>query len=284
MKAKYEQDSATPVVMPAPAAPNSPASVQSVGVAFTVLEELANSSGPVGISEVARRLGQTKARVHRHLATLRDLGFVEKDSSSDRYQLGWKAYRLALRISEDFALRQLARPHLAWLHEVSHQTAVLAMPAGVTDVTVVETLAHSDSVAITVRSGSVIPAVSSALGRVILAFQSEQARAQALAAPVDMLTAHTPEDPVALAAQLERVRQRWYELAVNERLPGVAALAAPVFDARGEPVAAVGLIGAQTEIAGPQSQALTRWVQDAAVRVSAALHSNTWERAPQRAM
>ncbi|HET8744668.1 MAG TPA: helix-turn-helix domain-containing protein [Ramlibacter sp.] len=52
------------------------ASVQAVGVAFAVLEQLANSDVPVGTSELARRLQQTKARVHRHLVTLRELGFV----------------------------------------------------------------------------------------------------------------------------------------------------------------------------------------------------------------
>ena len=50
-------------------APSS--SVQAVGVAFAVLEALSQTPEAVGTSVLARQLGETKARVHRHLMTLR---------------------------------------------------------------------------------------------------------------------------------------------------------------------------------------------------------------------
>lgn len=256
------------------------ASVQAVGVAFAVLEELANSGVPVGTSELARRLQQTKARVHRHLVTLRELGFVEKDSTSDRYRLGWKAYRFGIKVAENFGLRQLAEAPLAWLHEVSGQTVALAIPAGPADVTVVEALTRTDQVAITIRPGSVIPAVSSALGRVILAFRPVAIRAAALSSPVSPLTVDTPQDPRLVERMLAQVRERWFELAVNERLPGVAALAAPVFDDRDEPVAAVAVIGSQSVLTTPAPPELLRQVQATAARISASLGSRAWDAAP----
>lgn len=256
------------------------ASVQAVGVAFSVLEELANSGVPVGTSELARRLQQTKARVHRHLMTLRELGFVEKDSASDRYRLGWKAYRFGIKVTESFDLRQLAEPHLAWLHEVSGQTVALAIPAGPAQVTVIEALTRTDQVAITIRAGSVIPALSSALGRVILAFQPAPIRAQALAAPIEAFTDDTLRDPKQALLMLDQVRERWYELAVNERLPGVAALAAPVFDDREQPVASVAVIGSQRVLTTPPPAALVQQVRMAAARISGALRSTAWDSAP----
>lgn len=258
----------------------SSASVQAVGVAFAVLEELANSSEPVGTSELARRLQHTKARIHRHLVTLRELGFVEKDSGSDRYRLGWKAYRFGIKVAESFDLRQVAEPHLAWLHEASGQTVVLAIPAGAANVTVVEALTRTDQVAITVRPGSVIPAVSSALGRVILAFQPLEVRTAALASPISALTEETPRDARLVQRMLDQVRERWFELAVNERLPGVAALAAPVFDDRNAPVAAVAVIGSQRVLTSSPPAALVGQVQEAAARISRSLRSRNWEAAP----
>lgn len=269
--------------LPAAAAAKAPAaavssSVQAVGVSFAVLEELAASAQPVGTSDLARRLGQTKARVHRHLSTLRELGFVEKDSASDGYRLGWKTYRLGMSVSENFGLRKLAHRHLLRLHHDSGQTAVLAMPAGL-DVTVIDEVQSTGEVAITVRPGSVIPAASSALGRAILAFQTEAQRAAALAVPISALTASTPRDSKRVERLLDTIHKRWYEVAVNERLPGVAALAAPIFDDRNRVVASVGVIGSHAVVTEPPSQALLAQVQQAAALISVELGSTAWQSA-----
>jgi DNA-binding IclR family transcriptional regulator len=249
--------------------------VQAVGMAFAVLEELANMPEAVGTSELARRLGETKARVHRHLVTLRRLGFVEKDDLSDGYRLGWKSYRLSTSVGENFGLRRIARRHLLRLHHDSRQTAVLAMPAG-TDVVVIDEIESTGHVAITIRPGSVIPAVSSALGRAILAFQPELARAQALLMPISPMTSETPANREEIGAMLDDVKRRWWEVAVNERLPGIAALAAPIFDDRNRVVASIGVIGSHAVVTQPPSSELLAQVQEAAARVSAELHSRAW--------
>jgi DNA-binding IclR family transcriptional regulator len=241
-------------------------------MAFAVLEQLAASAEPIGTSELARRLGETKARVHRHLSTLRALGFVQQDPASDRYHLGWKSYRLGVSLVENFGLRKLAHRHLLRLHRETGQTVALAIPAGA-DSAVVEAIQSTDDVAITIRSGSVIPALSSALGRAVLAFESPEAQEAALAAPIKARSPDTPLDPRRLAQVLETVRRRGYELASGERLPGIAAVAAPVFDDRNVVVASVGVIGLAAVIHEPLPPALLRQVQEAAARISAELGS-----------
>jgi DNA-binding IclR family transcriptional regulator len=236
-------------------------SVQAVGVAFSVLEALSQTPDAIGTSELARRLGQTKARVHRHLSTLRELGFVEKDSATDGYRLGWKSYKLGMAVTENFGLRRIAHRHLIRLHRESGQTVALAMPAGADAITVIETIQSSEIVAVTIRPGSVIPAGNAALGRAILAFRAV--------------------DPAAPDLSLALVRERWYEVAVNERLPGVAALAAPVFDDGGHAVASVGVIGSQAHITDPPAALLLAQVQEAAAQISSELRSTVWQqRAP----
>lgn len=246
--------------------------VQSAGMAFAVLEQLAASPDPVGTSELARRLGETKARVHRHLSTLRALGLVQQDPASDRYHLGWKSYRLGVSLVENFGLRKLAHRHLLRLHRESGQTVALAIPAGA-DVAVVEAIQSTEDVAITIRSGSVIPALSSALGRAVLAFQPAAAQEAALAAPIKTRSPDTPLHPDRLAQVLETVRRRGYELASGERLAGIAAVAAPVFDDRNEVVGSVGVIGLAAAIREPIAPALLRQVREAAARISAELGS-----------
>ena len=62
---------------------------QSVAVSVAVLEALADAGRPLGVTELAARLGESKGRTHRHLSTLRALGLVAQDETSDRYLLGW---------------------------------------------------------------------------------------------------------------------------------------------------------------------------------------------------
>lgn len=235
------------------------ASVQAVGVAFAVLESLSQTPDAIGTSELARRLGLTKARIHRHLSTLRELGFVEKDSTTDGYRLGWKSYKLGMAVAENFGLRRIAHRHLLRLHKDSGQTVALCMPAGPDAVTVVETLESTGVVAITVKPGSIIPASTAALGRAILAFRRDE--------PAE--------------ASLQAVREQWFAVAVNERLPGVSALAAPVFDDSGQAVASVGVIGSQAHITDPPPADLLQQVQEAAAQISAALRSTRWKQAPR---
>lgn len=223
-----------------------------------MVEELAHASDPIGVSELARRLGHTKARMHRHLLTLRELGFVEKDAASDRYRLGWKLFRLGMALGENFDLRRTAHQHLLRLHERVAQTIVLAMPAGV-QVAVVDAVQSRADVAITVRPGSLMPAESSAMGRVILAFQ-----------------AHGTEHPLALAERLALIRQRWYEVAVDERLVGVGGLAAPVFDESNQIAAAVGIVAVSNRLRDPPEPQMTELLQQAAAAISSDLRSTRW--------
>lgn len=260
------------------ATPSRSPGVQSVGMAFAVLQELAGSTNAVGTSELARRLGETKARVHRHLSTLRELGFVQKDAATDGYHLGWKSYRLGTSLVENFGLRKLAHRHLLRLHHDSGQTVALAMGTG-PELTVIDAIQSTGDIAITIRAGSAIAAVSSALGRAVLAFQSPQVQQQAMAAAPAAPGGQAPLDARRLADALGKVRRRWYELASGERLPGVAALAAPVFDDRNEVIGSVGVIGSALVISQPVPAALLAPLQEAARLISEELGSTAWAQA-----
>lgn len=249
---------ATPIEEPISKAHSGTASsVQSVAVAFALVEELASASEPLGVSELARRLGHTKARMHRHLVTLRELGFVQKDAATDRYRLGWKLFRLGMSLAENFDLRRVARQHLLRLHDQVGQTVVLAMPAG-SQVTIVDAVQSRDDVAITVRAGSLIPAPSSAMGRVIAAFQEG-----GHVSPID-------------AAKQSSIRKRWYELALNERIAGVGALAAPIFDETNQIAASVGIVTLATTLTEDAQHAMAARLQQAAAAISNELRSTRW--------
>src|SRR5262244_597095 len=79
--------------------------LQSLQTTFRILDELANAQGPVGVSELARTLGELKPRVYRHLSTLKGLGAVFQDAKSGGYSLGSRLFSLGEAALEQFDLR-----------------------------------------------------------------------------------------------------------------------------------------------------------------------------------
>src|SRR5690606_39089069 len=111
------------------------------------------------------------------------------------------------------------------------------------------------------------------------AFASPELRDAALATPASRLTEKTVVDPADVQSHLEFVRRYWYSVAVSERLPGIGALAAPVFDDRNRVVGSVGLIGSHSIISSSETadDKLVREVQQTAQDISRELHATAWQ-------
>ena len=79
---------------------------------------------------------------------------------------------------------------------------------------------------------------------VALAFGPPSLIDEVLARPLRAWNAHTLTDPEAIRAEVARVRRQGWATAIDAVQLGVNALAAPVFDHRGEVRGAVALVGA----------------------------------------
>jgi IclR family pca regulon transcriptional regulator len=78
------------------------------------------------------------------------------------------------------------------------------------------------------------------MGRVMLAFATDDALDAYLGrVALEPITPHTLVDPAALRDELGRIRERGWALVDQELEIGLRSLAAPVFNPRGEAIAAV---------------------------------------------
>jgi DNA-binding IclR family transcriptional regulator len=68
-------------------------------------------------------------------------------------------------------------------------------------------------------------------------------RERALAGPLPRFTPRTIVHPDVLRTELARIREQGYAMAEEEREPELNAIAAPVYGAQGQVVAALGLQG-----------------------------------------
>ena len=201
-----------------------------------MLDALAAAEAAAGTNEIARRTGINASTVSRLLATLADRGFVEHVAENGRYRLGLRLLQLGNAVRLD--LREIARPHLHALVEETGETATLSAP-GERDAVTVDFVQSAASVQSVARLGRPSVGHATATGKVLLAFGGAALPPR----PLRSYTERTVTDREALAAEVERVRERGWAQASGERERDLNAIAAPVRGSRGELAAILGLQG-----------------------------------------
>ncbi len=245
--------------------------VRSVDRAAALLLALGECRGEAGVTELARRLGLHKSTASRLLATLEKRGLVEQDDETGRYRLGLVVIRLAERAERTLDLRAIAMPELDRLARATRETTGLGIP---TEGEKILTVAQADGpnlVAMGDWTGRSVPMHSVAAGKVLLAAMPEREILRLVRRGLDRYTDRTITQLEPLLEELARIRRRGYATAFGEFEAGMNAVAAPVFDARGQVSAAVDVWGPAFRITPPRMPELVQQVRESAAAVSVRL-------------
>jgi DNA-binding IclR family transcriptional regulator len=210
------------------------------GKVMAILEAFAPGGVRLTLTEVCRRAGLPLATGHRLVGELTGGGFLERLPDGS-YRVGMRLWRIGAQASAATALRELALPHMEDLYEATHENVQLAV---VSDhkALYLERLRGPRSVPIVTRVAAELPLHATGVGRVLLAFSSEEFVTEVLA---EGLTPHTPRtltDPARLRDCLADVRRTGYAVTVEEMTLGSCSVAAPVRDANGAVLAAMSLV------------------------------------------
>lgn len=227
----------------APAYDNPKNVVQSLAKGFRVLEAFTASAPELTLAAVARRAGMDNAMAFRLLNTLVMLGYVARIPGRREFRLTLKCLDLGFNSIARMDLRERVRPVLRSLVGEVNEAASVGVLDGADAVYVERVQAGLVRLGVDVRVGSRIPAYCSALGLAILAYlpKDEQLRALNLR-PRLKLTPRTVTDTKEIQARLVRVRRAGYVVVDQEITSGLRALAAPVLDPDGQPIAAVSVV------------------------------------------
>ncbi len=200
-----------------------------VDKAMEVLEALARTTGPQRLAQIARSAGLSKPTVHRHLRTLAEFGFVTAEEGG-AYRAGPRLLGLAATaLDADPALR-LARPLLADLRRHTGHVAYYAV-RDADEAVYLEVSGAAQESWTRIRPGGRAPLHRSGPGLAILSALPAEEPAPALPG------AGPAADAVREAARLG------YAVDDGFGEPDARSLAAPVRDARGHVVGAIGIHG-----------------------------------------
>lgn len=248
---------------------------------LSTLEWLARQKRACRVTEVAQALGLARSNAHRTLQTLVACGWATQDAAGGAYRPSLKLFELGALVDASADLKTLLHPVLAGLAATSGETIHLAVLDGA-EIVYLDKFDSPLPVAAYSRIGGRAPAACVASGKALLAAGPHDPAS--LRAQLGSLQAHTPHSITSfdeLHAELLRTRARgWAENREEWRL-GVCGLGAPVFNARGEPIAAVGMSVPSIRFARTQARALAQQVAACARDASRALgYHNGSERDP----
>jgi IclR family acetate operon transcriptional repressor len=215
--------------------------------ALDVLEALAQGTGPLGATEVARRVGTTKSAAFRILSNLERRGYVGKDPETTKYRLGSRLAYLGERSLGTIDLRRVAGHGLETLHRRFEETVNLGVLDG-REVVYVDMVESRHGLRMAARVGARDVAHATALGKAMLAFLPPERRRRLLRAPLARRTERTITDPAALAGELDRVRARGVAEDRGENETGARCLGAPIFDHAGLPIAAISVSAPESRL------------------------------------
>lgn len=207
----------------------------------------------VGTLDLARHLQIDKGAASRILKTLVLGGFAVQDVGR-RFRAGPLLQARPAATAAGPSIRERARPLLVRIFEATGETAQLAIRAD-DQVLYLDRIDTLHPLRVDRPVGTLAPLHCTALGMALLAFGAAPPP-QALAG----FTRRTPVSREALAEALSRVNRRGYATEDEEFAPGIRCVAAPVRDAEGVVIAAVGLAAPTTRLGREQLDELGAYV------------------------
>jgi IclR family acetate operon transcriptional repressor len=225
--------------------------VSGVERALDVLLLFATNPAPsLGVTDVSRMLGLSKAVVHRILVALCSRQLLEADENTRRYVLGRQSLALGTAFLDRVEVRALAREPLRRLSRLTNETSTLSIRIQNSRVYIDQVTPPRD-VRMSVQLGAPFPLHAGSSSKAFLAFLTpDEQEAYLTSGPLTALTEYTIIDASHLRDELALTRERGYALSFGERQAGAGSIAAPILNHDQVPIAVVSICGPVNRIRG----------------------------------
>jgi DNA-binding IclR family transcriptional regulator len=232
-----------------------------------LLETLAASTEPRGVTSLAKELSLTKSNAHRLLFTLASNGYVRRlDSGS--YEVCVKLWELGALVRSRIDLTKVARPHMSILAQKTGESVHLSILDGLETV-YLDKIESKQPIAAYSRIGGRNPAWCVATGKAMLAYTGSNIGA--LTPHFKKFTANTIYRPAAVKREFERIRAKGFAVNDGEWHEGVYGIAAPIWESADKIAGAVGIAGPNSRFKKLQIRVWSDHVIEAASAISRSL-------------
>ncbi|MCY1158398.1 MAG: IclR family transcriptional regulator [Citricoccus sp.] len=212
---------------------------------LSVLTAFEKERRSLALTEIAALADVPVSTAHRLVGELTDWGFLSR-TPQGRYQLGLRIWELAQNVGRQ--LRETARPFVQDLYSLTGETSQLAIRDG-SEVLYIDRVYGTKRVPRASRVGGRLPMHSTAVGKVLLAYEEPWVLEAYLNLDLEATTPRTIVHPGRLAAEIAQVREQGFAQTLEEIRVGACSIAVPVFH--------TGRIGAALGLVIPSEQSAT---------------------------
>lgn len=244
-----------------------PESIRVLDRAFDIIEALSASRDPLSLADISKKTGLSKSTAHRILASMVERRYIEHDEDG-RYHIGYKFIETASSRINSLELLSEAKPCLSrMLWDLNLMTHMGVLEGA--DVVYVEKMDVYPHTRLYTQVGYRSPAFCSSMGKCLLSSLSGDELARVLdCCDFRRYTPYTICSKTELIEHLRQVRAQGWAMDNEEYQLGHRCIGAPVFDYRGEAVAAISASGTLAELADDRVEMVVAEVVSAARHLS----------------
>lgn len=227
--------------------------VDAVAKALEILDCFSAHQTELSLNQLCDKTGLYKSRVHRLCGTLISSGYLVRTSRTN-YRLGPKLMVLGKVYEKSNTLRSIAAPLMRKLTEQTGESTALFVVDGMNCICMTREMGISRLV-YAINEGDHMELRPTASGRVLLAYAEPEFVAKVLSqSPGVRHTDKTRVDRKDIEETLVLIRERGYDINIEELEQGISALAAPIFDFDNKVPAALAIVGPAHRFAGENQE------------------------------
>lgn len=217
--------------------------VQTLERSLDILEVLAQSEEPLGVTEIGHRISLHKSTVHRILQTLCYRGYVEKEKDRERYHLGIKIVELGISFLNDLEIRKIAGAYLSQLAKTFDEVVNLVVYED-GEIVYIDKRESPKTISMHSMVGRRAYMHCTAAGKAILSTMPEEEVRQILTKKgMYKFTPATITNQEELLEQLRVIREKGVAMESEENEVGIFCLATPVRNYTGRAIWSISVSG-----------------------------------------
>lgn len=238
--------------------------MSSLERAVDILRILSRHAHGARLQDIAQASGIARPSVHRLLVTMRELGLVDQDPASERYQLGLDLYLLGQAAAERFDMLELARPIVEALAADTGDTTYFTVRHRYESICILRAEGGFPIKAFTTQTGARQPLGLGAGSIALLAFLDDDRIEDILRRNRALLEPHSRFDMDTLLTVISQARTTGYVMRKSTVVDGITAVGVPVRDYLGRPFASISLTAIDSRMRDERLHFVAQRCKDAA--------------------
>jgi DNA-binding IclR family transcriptional regulator len=218
--------------------------LSSIEKALKILRAFTPQNHEMGTLALSRKLDMHKSTVSRLLQILAAQEFLQQNQETKKYRLGKAAAEIGNAVinSLNNALVTIAQPHLAQLSEQVSESVALEQLTG-TNITLATHVEGRRHIRFSFSMGEQVPINVAAGAKAILAYCPPEFLDKCLKKKFTRFNEHTIVSKKRYRELLKQVQKTGIAYDYGERYEDTFAIATPIFNHEGLPVAAIVIAG-----------------------------------------